>query len=107
MEQIERFGRPLGPVYQINRDCTYLCNTNTYRPLHPPQLRVLVTMPKGARGLAFKAPKLKNLADIVEEIVPISRVAVAAAARQRRRQGGGGGGDDDVLSSRRFGRLIN
>jgi len=29
-------------------------------------------MPKGARGLAFKAPKLENLANIVEEIVPIS-----------------------------------
>ena len=29
-------------------------------------------MPKGARGLAFKAPELENLADIVEEIVPIS-----------------------------------
>ena len=71
-EQKERFGRPLRPSYQINWDCTYLCNTNTYHPLHPPQLRILVTMPKGARGLAFKAPKLENLANIVEEIVPIS-----------------------------------
>ena len=60
-EQKERFGRPLGPAYQINRDCTYLCNTNTYHPLHPPQLRVLVTMPKGTRGLAFTARRRRQL----------------------------------------------
>ena len=55
------FGRPLGPAYQINRDCTFLCNTNTYHHLHHPQLHVLVTMPKGTRGLAFTARRWRQL----------------------------------------------
>ena len=51
----------------------HICATQTHIIRFTlPQLCILVTMPKGARGLAFKAPELKNLADIVEEIVPIS-----------------------------------
>ena len=51
-----------------------MCKANTNTHLSPPAtpLHIVVTMAKGKRGLAFTAPELENLAETIEEIVPIS-----------------------------------